>query len=143
MHCFILKERDTMHYHAGNGNEMFRQPQKLYCTMQIVTMLLGVCRNENQISIGMIPVSASEQLHHQRIPSTQLVRKTSTHLAFSALKWFEKVRGGSLRLNHPEIAYRYPTHLVPPVKMRFGKVRYSRTTPKPCERPLHTLLSLY
>ena len=37
MHCFILKEHDTMHYHAGNGNEMFRQPQKLYCT-QIVTL---------------------------------------------------------------------------------------------------------
>ena len=60
----------------------------------------------------------------------ELMQKTSTHLAISALKWFEKVRGGLLRLNHPEVVYRYPTHLVPPVKMRFEKVRYSRTTPK-------------
>ena len=43
---------------------------------------------------------------------------TSKNLSFSALKWFEKVR-----------VYRYPTHLVPTVKMRFEKVRYSRTTP--------------
>ena len=26
---------------------------------------------------------------------SELMSKTSTHLAFSALKWFEKVRGGS------------------------------------------------
>ena len=51
---------------------------------------------------------------------------TSTHLAFSALKWFEKVRGGSRGLNHSETVYRYPTHLVTTVKMRFEKVRYSR-----------------
>ena len=31
---------------------------------------------------------------------SELTSKTSTHLAFSALKWFEKVRGGSLWLNH-------------------------------------------
>ena len=43
---------------------------------------------------------------------SELTSKTSTHLAFSALKWFEKVRGGSLWLNHSEIVYRYPTHLV-------------------------------
>ena len=34
-------------------------------------------------------------------------------------------------LNHSETVYRYPTHLVTTVKMRFEKVRYSRTTPKP------------
>ena len=34
------------------------------------------------------------------------------HFAFSALKWFEKVRGGSRGLNHSETVYRYPTHLV-------------------------------
>ena len=40
------------------------------------------------------------------------MRKTSTHLAFSVLKWFEKVRGGSLRLNHPENGYFPATYLV-------------------------------
>ena len=43
---------------------------------------------------------------------SELTSKTSTHLAFSAMKWFEKVRGGSRGLNHSEIVYRYPTHLV-------------------------------
>ena len=43
---------------------------------------------------------------------SELTSKTSTHLAFSALKWFEKVRGGSRGLNHSETVYRYPTHLV-------------------------------
>ena len=44
--------------------------------------------------------------------------KTSTHLAFSELKWFEKVRGGSRGLNHSETVYRYPTHLVTTVGLR-------------------------
>ena len=70
---------------------------------------------------------------------SELTSKTSTHLAFSALKWFEKVRGGSRGLNHSETVSRYPTHLVTTVKM---KVRYSRTTPNSCQRLLHTLLSL-
>ena len=51
----------------------------------------------------------------------------STHLAFSALMWFEKVRGGSRGLNHSETVYRYPTHLVTTVKMRFGTVEPLRT----------------
>ena len=54
---------------------------------------------------------------------SELTSKTSTHLAFSALKWFEKVRGGSRGLNHTETVYMYPTHLVTTVKMRFEKVR--------------------
>ena len=54
---------------------------------------------------------------------SELTSKTSTHLAFSALKWFEKVRGGSRGLNHSETVYMYPTHLVTTVKMRFKKVR--------------------
>ena len=74
---------------------------------------------------------------------SELTSKTSTHLSFSAQKWFEKVRGGSRGLNHSEIVYRYPTHLVPTVKMRFEKVRYSRTTPNSRQRLLHTLLSLH
>ena len=69
---------------------------------------------------------------------SELTSKTSTHLAFSALKWFEKVRGGSGGLNHSETVYRYPTHLVPTVKMRFEKVRYSRTTLNSRQRLLHT-----
>ena len=76
-------------------------------------------------------------------PSRTSSSKTSTHLAFSALKWFEKVRGGSRGLNHSETVYRYPTHLVTTVKMRFEKVRYSRTTPNSRQRLLHTLLSLH
>ena len=74
---------------------------------------------------------------------SELTSKTSTHLAFSALKWFEKVRGGSRGLNHSETVYRYPTHLVTTVKMRFEKVRYSRTTPNSRQRLLHTFLSLH
>ena len=30
---------------------------------------------------------------------------TSTYFAFSAMKWFEKVQGGSLWLNHSEILF--------------------------------------
>ena len=52
---------------------------------------------------------------------SELTSKTSTHLAFSALKWFEKVRGGSRGLNHSETVYRYPTHLV--TKVREGSVQ--------------------
>ena len=80
---------------------------------------------------------------------SELTSKTSTHLAYSALKWFEKVRGGSGGggggggFNHSAIVYRYPTQLVPTVKMRFEKVRYSRTTPNSRQRLLHTLLSLH
>ena len=61
---------------------------------------------------------------------SELTSKTSTHLAFSALKWFEKVRGGSRGLNHSETVYRYPTHLVTTVKMRFGTVEPLRTHDK-------------
>ena len=45
---------------------------------------------------------------------SELMSKTFTHLAFSELKWFEKVRGGSRGLNHSVIVYRYPTQLVNP-----------------------------
>ena len=38
---------------------------------------------------------------------SELTSKTSTHLTFSALKWFEEVRGGSRGLNHSEIVYSY------------------------------------
>ena len=84
----------------------------------------------------------SVQSNHSELTSnhSELTSKTSTHLAFSALKWFEKVRGGSRGLNHSVIVYRYPTQLVPTV---FEKVRYCRTTPNSRQRLLHTLLSLH
>ena len=63
--------------------------------------------------------------------------------SMTAMKWFEKVRGGSLQLNHQELVYRHLTHLVSPVKVRFEDVLYSRTTPNSCERSLHTLFSLH
>ena len=47
----------------------------------------------------------------------ELMWKTSTHLASSVKMWFEKVRGGSRRLNHPERVHEHPAHLVSPVKM--------------------------
>ena len=43
--------------------------------------------------------------------------KNSTHLARAALLWFEKVRGGSKRLNYPELVHKHPAHLASPVKL--------------------------
>ena len=54
----------------------------------------------------------------------------------------EVVRGGSLRLNLPELVHRYPTDLVPPVKKQFEKVRSSRTTPNSCMRKTSTHLAI-
>ena len=51
------------------------------------------------------------------------------HLANSVLLWFEKVRGGSRCLNHPEHLQKHPALLVSPVTRYIEKVRYSRTTP--------------
>ena len=90
---------------------------------------------EDEVREGSVQSNHSELMSNH----SELTSKTSTHLAFSALKWFEKVRGGSRGLNHSEIVYRYPTHLVTTVKMRFEKVRYSRTTPNSRQRLLHTL----
>ena len=44
--------------------------------------------------------------------------KNSTHLAVSARMWFEKVRGGSMCLNHPELVHKHPAHLASPVKIK-------------------------
>ena len=46
-----------------------------------------------------------------------LLGKTSTRPASSVVKWFEKVRGGSMRLNHPKRVYEHPAHLVSSVKL--------------------------
>ena len=45
-------------------------------------------------------------------------------------------------LNHPERVQKYPANLVSPVKKSLETVRYCRTTPNACERPLDSLLSL-
>ena len=48
--------------------------------------------------------------------------------------WFEKVRGGSMCLNNPELVHKHPAHLVSLVKMELEKVRHSRTTPNSCAK---------
>ena len=35
----------------------------------------------------------------------------TTHFAISAMKWFKKVRGGSMRLNYTELVRNHPAHL--------------------------------
>ena len=47
------------------------------------------------------------------------------HSSLSLFLCTEVVRRGSRRLNHKELVYRYPTPLVPTVKMRFEKARCS------------------
>ena len=69
----------------------------------------------NGVQVPYTPCSHCEDEGSVQSNHSELTSKTSTHLAFSALKWFEKVRGGSLWLNHSETVYRYPTHLVPTV----------------------------
>ena len=43
--------------------------------------------------------------------------KNSTHFAISAMMWFEKVRGGSMRLNYTELVRNHPAHLASPLNM--------------------------
>ena len=58
--------------------------------------------------------------------------KNSTHFAISAKNmWFEKVRGGSMRLNYTELVQKHPAHLASPLNMWIEEVRYCRTTPNP------------
>ena len=55
----------------------------------------------------------------------------STHLAFSALKWFEKVRGGSLWLNHSEtVPYTPCSHCVDEVREGSVQSNHSELTSK-------------
>ena len=76
----------------------------------------------NSVQVPYTPCSHCVDEVREGSVQSECTSKTSTHLAYSALKWFEKVRGGSLWLNHSEIVYRYPTHLVPTV-IRFEEVR--------------------
>ena len=41
----------------------------------------------------------------------------STHFAISAMMWFKKVRGGSMRLNYTELVQKHPAHLASPLNM--------------------------
>ena len=43
--------------------------------------------------------------------------KNTTHFAISAMMWFKKVRGGSMRLNYTELVQKHPAHLVSPLYM--------------------------
>ena len=59
----------------------------------------------------------------------ELMCENSTHLAISAMIWFEKVRGGSMHLNHPELVHKHPCYLCSDV-VREGSKRFC----KPCFR---------
>ena len=50
---------------------------------------------------------------------TERMWKTSTHLVSSAQLWFEKVRGGSMYVNHPKLVQKHPAHLASPVKIKW------------------------
>ena len=76
----------------------------------------------NGVQVPYTPCSHCEDEVREGSVQSNHSELTSTHLAFSALKWFEKVRGGSRGLNHSETVYRYPTHLVTTVKMRCNSV---------------------
>ena len=120
------------------GSMMLEPPQTgAYCTLHTLYPL------KRCTQVPYTPCSHCEdEVREGSVQSnhSELTSKTSTHLSFSALKWFEKVCRG---LNHSETVYRYATHLVPTVKMRFEKVRYSRTTPNSRQRLLHTFFSLH
>ena len=47
-------------------------------------------------------------------PMSKCREASNLNLAISAMMWFEKVRGGSMRLNHPDLVHKHPAHLVSP-----------------------------
>ena len=61
---------------------------------------------------------------------SKLTSKTSTHLSFSALKWFKKVRGGSRGLNHSEVPYTPCYHCVDEVREGSVQSNHSELTSK-------------
>ena len=69
-------------------------------------------------SVGTEPFRTTSSQGDQSVYDTC----TYTYTASSALKWFQKVRGSSLRFNHLELVYMYPPPLVPTMKMWFEKV---------------------
>ena len=62
--------------------------------------------------------SATEAARREFFPhkNQTFSRNCATHLASSAMLWFEEVSRGSMRLNHPELVPSHPAHLVSPVK---------------------------
>ena len=48
---------------------------------------------------------------------TEPMLKNCTHLTISVMIWFEKVQGGSMRLNYPKLMFKHPAHLASPLKM--------------------------
>ena len=76
----------------------------------------------------------------------ELMWKNSTHLAISAMMWFEKVRApvkmllekGSVQSNHPELMWKNSTNLAISVMMWFQKVRGGSMHPELVhEHPAH------
>ena len=81
------------------GSRRFEGVEPLGNSLQVPYTTCSHC--EDEVRQGLVQSNHSE-----------LTLKTSAHLAFSALKWFE---GYSRGLNHSVTVYRYPTHLVPTV----------------------------
>ena len=79
-----------------------------------------------------------DKVRYDRTTRTQV--KDSIHLVISTMMWFEKVRGGSIHLIHPDLVHNHPAHLISPVKSlrRIGIIEPPQTHVK----ELYTLLSL-
>ena len=107
--CFLCTEV------VREGSRRFAVVEPLtvkQCTGTLHT-LFPLCRLGNRVPYTTCS-HCEDEVRQGSVQSnhSELTSKTSTHLAFSALKWFEKVRGCSRGLNHSETVYRYPTHLV-------------------------------
>ena len=98
------------------------------------TLKLRSCLTEHTLSVKKITMKA--------VASNKHLRVIHYHEARLQLLRRKLVREGSMKSNHPELVCKHPTHLVPQVKVELEKVRYSRTAPNSCERPLHALLAL-
>ena len=79
------------------------------CTEEGARRFEGVEPLGNSVQVPYTPSShCVDEVREGSVQSnhSELTSKTSTHLSFSALKWFEKVQGGSRGLNHSETVYR-------------------------------------
>ena len=76
-----------------------------------------------------------------RYCQTTLNSSERTLYTLFSLQW-RGFDNNAIKPTHPELVCKYPTHLVPHVKVQLEKVRYSRTAPNSCERTLHALLAL-
>ena len=57
--------------------------------------------------------------------------KNAMHRAISAMLWFEKVRRGSMYLNHPDLVQKHAAHLASPVKLSLKPFYVASYTPGP------------